>query len=225
MDTIHFQTPSLVDVAYKALKKDITERVLPPGEKIIIRELLERYGISETPIKQALNRMISEGLVETIPRKGMKVRDVKWEEIEELLDIRLMIETYYLKQVVANFKNDTDIQAKIAANLAEHTHIIETAVDLNDYFRNYYLDQEFHQLFIKCSGNKKIAQIYNNLGTHDYAHYIYQRQSREETLAGVREHEAIYRALTAGDETDLHNCIVTHIVNAKNKINRHLNRA
>ena len=225
MDIIQFQPQSLVDVAYKALKKDITERVLPPGRKIIIRELLERYGISETPIKQALNRMISEGLVESIPRKGIKVRDVKWEEIEELLDIRLMIETYYLKQIMANLRNDAEMQAKIAANLAEHTQIIETAADLNDYFRNYYLDQEFHQLFVKCSGNRKITQIYNNLGTHDYAHYIYQRQSREETLAGVREHEAILRALTAGDEAELRNGIVTHIVNAKNKINRHLNRA
>lgn len=51
MDTMHYQTQTLVEVAYKALKKDITERTLIPGKKIVLRELSERYGISETPIK------------------------------------------------------------------------------------------------------------------------------------------------------------------------------
>ncbi|MCX7779802.1 MAG: GntR family transcriptional regulator [Negativicutes bacterium] len=222
MDTLHYQSQTLVDVAYKALKKDITERVLLPGQKIIIRELHERYGISETPIKQALNRMITEGLVESIPRKGIKVREVRWEEIEEIFDIRLMIETYYLKQIMQTFRQDPEVKAKFSNNLCEHMRIIENAADLNDYFQNYYLDQEFHQLFVKCSGNKRIMRIYSSLGTHDYAHYIYGRQGRDETIAGVKEHEAIFQALAAQDEKELRCCIETHIINAKKKINRNL---
>ncbi|MCX8011744.1 MAG: GntR family transcriptional regulator, partial [Desulfobacterota bacterium] len=73
MGNLPYQPQSLVEIAYKALKKDITERVLAPGQKIIIREINERYGISETPIKQALNRLIAEGLVESIPRRGVRV--------------------------------------------------------------------------------------------------------------------------------------------------------
>lgn len=224
MDTMHYQSQTLVDVAYKALKKDITERVLLPGKKIIIRELQERYGISETPIKQALNRLITEGLVESIPRKGIKVTEITWEDLEELFDIRLMLETYYLKQVMKNFKNNPDIHRQFLKLLREHTWIIEKGVDLNDYFQNYYLDQEFHQLFVKCSGNRRISRIYNNLGTHDYAYYIYRRQSHEETIAGVREHEDIYNALVAQDEAELRKCIETHIVNARNKVSLNLKK-
>lgn len=218
MDVMHYPTQTLVDVVYKALKKDIAEGILVPGQKVITRELHERYGISETPIKQALNRLITEGLVENTPRKGVKVRDIRWEEIEELWDIRLMIETYYAKKITQNF--DDAAREKFAANIADHTRIIETAVDLNDYFQNYYLDQEFHQLYIKCSGNKRITRIYNNLGTHVYAYYIYGRQGKEETIAGVREHEAIIAALVARDEAELKKCVELHIGNAQNKIDR-----
>jgi DNA-binding GntR family transcriptional regulator len=222
---MYYQTQTLVDVAYKAVKKDIAERILLPGQKIIIRELNERYGISETPIKQALNRLITEGLVENTPRKGIKVRNIRWEEIEELLDIRLMIETYYIKHIVQNFNATAEVKEKFSRNLSEHIRVIEHAADLNDYFQNYYLDQEFHQLFIKCSGNKRIMQIYNNLGTHVYAHYIYGRQSKDETIAGVKEHEAIFNALAARDEAELKRCIETHIINAKNKINKNMLKA
>lgn len=223
MDTMHYPTQTLVDVAYKALKKDIAEGVLIPGQKLITRELNERYRISETPIKQALNRLITEGLIESTPRRGHKVRDIQWDEIEELWDIRLMFETYYASQIIRNF--DTATAEKLAANINEHTRTIENAVDLNDYFRNYYLDQEFHQLYVKCAGNKRMTRIYNNLGTHVYSYYIYGRQGREETIAGVREHEAIYAALIAGDETELKRCVEIHITNAKNKVNRILGNA
>lgn len=219
MDTKHYQKQTLVDVAYKALKKDITERTLIPGEKIILRELHERYGISETPIKQALNRLITEGLIENIPRKGVKVRSIKWEDIEELLDIRMMIETYYIKQIIETFKNNPHIKDDFMKNITDHKRIIEYGTDVNDYFQNYSLDQEFHKMFVKCSGKKRIVQIYNNLGTHAYAYYIYGKQSKEETIAGVEEHEAIFNALVAQNEADLRRYVEIHIVNAKNKIN------
>jgi DNA-binding GntR family transcriptional regulator len=67
---IRFKRQTLVEVAYEALKKDITEHVFIPGQKIILREMNERYGISETPIKQALNRLIAEGIVKAHPGRG-----------------------------------------------------------------------------------------------------------------------------------------------------------
>lgn len=224
MDTINYKNETLVDVAYKLVKKEITERILVPGQKLVIRELQERYGISETPIKQALNRLISEGVVESIPRKGVKVRKMRWSEIEELMDIRLMIETYFLDQVILTFKQRTDIQQKLARNIAEHKRVIENVVDVNDYFENYSLDQEFHQMFVQCSGNKRLLEIYSNLGTHAYAYYVYGRQPREGMIEGVREHEAIYQALLAGDAAELRAQIERHIINAKKNVYEMLER-
>lgn len=217
MDTKHYQSLTLVDVVYEALKKDIAEKSFRPGQKLIIRELNERYGISGTPIKQALNRLITEGLVESIPRKGIKVRDLQWDEIEELMDIRLMIETFYVKKIIQNFKKHADIQEKLVNNLKNHMQIAEEGIGLKDFLKNYYLDQEFHQLLVRCSENHRIMQIYNHLGTHVYANYIYGRQAKEEIIPGIKEHEIIYNMLVEGDEIKLRSALESHIMNAKKR--------
>ncbi len=222
METLHYKTETLVEVAYKEIKNNITERILIPGQKIIIRELYERYGISETPIKQALNRLVTEGVVESIPRKGMRVRNVEWEEIEELMDIRFMIETYYISQAIQTVKNNQFIRELMKENLEKHMQLIENVASVKDYFQNYNLDQEFHQLFIKCSGNKRIVQIYNNLGTHVYSYYTYGKQDKEGMIEGVREHEAIYQALVAQDESKLRQVIEVHLINAKHNVQKML---
>lgn len=218
MDTKHYQNQTLVDVAYKALKRDITERALLPGQKLVTRELHERYGISETPIKLDLSRLITEGLIESTPRRGVNVRDINWADIDELLDVRKMIETYYLEPIIANFAADSSLQQQFLANITEHKRSVEQGVDINDYFAVYSLDYDFHRLFIGCAGNKRAAQVYDNLGTHAYAYYIYGRQSKEATIAGVLEHEAIYGALVAGDEGRLRASVELHLENAKEKI-------
>ena len=55
-----FDNPLLVDLAYGQIKKDILTKQLVPGRKIVVHDLSQRYQISETPIKQALNRLITE---------------------------------------------------------------------------------------------------------------------------------------------------------------------
>ena len=61
---------TLVDVAYHNIRKDIIEEYLPAGQKINLSDLCTRYGVSPTPIKQALNRLMAEGLVENIPARA-----------------------------------------------------------------------------------------------------------------------------------------------------------
>lgn len=218
MDTLHYQSQTLLEFAYKALKNDIIKNTLKPGQKIILRELSERYGISETPIKQALNRLVSEGLVESIPRKGMKVRVVKWEEIDNLFEIRYMIETFYIKNVIKYVKENPAVLDKFLSIMNEHESVTQKISDINEYYRNYYLDGKFHQLYIKCAGNKGTEQIYNNLGAHGYMYYVYGRQEISEMIKGVEEHRKIYNAMVAYDENEMKRCIEVHIENAKTKI-------
>jgi len=218
MEARHYQQQTLVEVAYTSLKYDITVGLLRPGRKVNIKELNERYGISETPIKQALNRLISEGLIESTPRKGVTVREINWDDIEELLDIRLMMETYYIRPAIQAFRRDPQLREEMLQNVTKHMRLVEHGMGVEDHFRAYSLDLEFHQMYMMCSGNKRVVLVYNHLGTHDYAYYIYGKQSKEATVLGVREHEDICRALLDGDEQRLQKCIETHIANAKTKI-------
>jgi DNA-binding GntR family transcriptional regulator len=218
MDVAQYQSRTLVEAAYKALKSDITRCVLPPGKKVIIRELVERYGVSETPIKQALNRLVTEGLVESIPRRGMKVRMVEWEEIVETLDLRYMIESYSIPGAIAHLRKEPSVFARMEALILEHESAAPLISDIEEYYRNYRIDAEFHRLFVSAAGNRKTTQLYAGLGTHGYMYYVFGRQRTSEMLDGVAEHRDILDALEAFDPCETEQRVRIHIDNAKMKL-------
>ena len=220
MDVAHYQSRTLVEEAYRALKSDITLCVLGPGRKILIRELIERYGVSETPIKQALNRLVSEGLVESIPRRGMKVRMVEWTELEETLDIRYMIEAYSIPSAVAHLRENPTTFTRLEELIREHEITARNISDIEEYYRNYGIDTEFHRLFVSTAGNSKTTRIYANLGTHGYMYYVFGKQRTSEMLDGVEEHKAILASLKAFDEAETERNIRLHIENAKTKLHK-----
>lgn len=210
---------SLVDFAYNALKRDIVTEHLTPGQKLVVRELCERYGVSETPIKQALNRLLTEGLIEVVIRKGMRVKQIRFEEIEDLLETRYMIEIFCVKHALLAIGENDVIRQSFNDNIENHRLIVQSAIDISNYFRNYQIDQEFHQIFVNCSGNNKIIEIYKNLGTHILMFYsIYYKQSWDRLKEGFIEHERIYNALICQDEKLLIQSIDTHILNGKKDI-------
>ena len=204
-----------MDLAYRAIKKDINTRTFTPGQKIIVRELAERYGTSETPIKQALNRLVTEGLVETLLRRGMRVKEMAWDWVEESLEARRMIETFCAKQAIIAVENDSNITKKFETNIRRHSKIIADAPDIAHYLEYAQLDYEFHRLLVTCSGNNKIVDMFKTLGSHLYMNYIYGVQKPSRAVEGVEEHKAIWNALKNRDLPLLIEAIETHISNGK----------
>ena len=211
----HLRTHSLVDLAYRAIKKDINTRTFLPGQKIIVRELAERYGTSETPIKQALNRLVTEGLVETFLRRGMRVKEMAWDWVQESLEARRMIETFCAKQAIIVVRCDKKIKKQFETNIKSHARILADASDMTKYFEHSQLDYEFHRLLVSCSGNKKIIDIYKNLGSHLYMNYIYGLQKGSRIAEAFEEHKAIWNALKDQDLPLLIESIEKHLLNGK----------
>ena len=211
----HLRTHSLVDLAYKAIKKDINSRTFLPGQKIILRELAERYGTSETPIKQALNRLVTEGLVETFLRRGMRVKEMALDWVEESLEARRMIETFCANQAIIVVRSDNKIKRQFEKNIKSHARVLADASDITYHFEHSRLDYEFHQLLVNCSGNKKIIEMYKNLGSHLYMNYIYGVQKESRTAEGFEEHKAIWNALKDQDLPLLIESIEKHLLNGK----------
>jgi len=215
------QKSTLVDIIYDNIRKDITQGVLLPGQNINIQELSERYGASLTPIKLALNRLISEKIIENFPRQGMKVKSVQADEIDEIFDMRLMLDLYYTKEIITTINYNEVIREELSRNVAEHLEIVtdmtpDSSVDA--YIQNYNYDYKFHELFLKCSGNKKIVDMFHYINPFLYSNYIFRRQSKEKNIAGVKEHEAILNAILSEDEEALKEALTVHSYNAKRTI-------
>ena len=208
---------NLIGYACENIKKDIIEGCLKPGGRIVVRELCERYNISGTPVKQALNRLVSEGLVESIPRRGMRVKAVTWSEICDILEMRRMMELYFADVVMRSLK-DPELHAPFEENLAEHLELARSSAGAVQYQRVYQLDQAFHRLYLQCAHNRKALQVFDTLNSHAYSTYLYGRQPRAKVVAGVTEHRVLWDALLEGDGQRARTAIARHFDNAKDII-------
>ena len=205
---------NLIGFSYESIKKGIIEGKLQPGSKLVVRELAERYGVSPTPVKQALNRLASEGLVESVPRRGMYLKPVTWSEICDIFDMRRMMDLYFLDTVMETLK-DTGLHAPFEQNIEENLELAKSSADAAQYQQVYRLDQTFHRLYLQCAHNEKALWTFDMLNTHAYSTYLYGRQPRVKTVEGVTEHRWIFDALRAGEGARAREAIALHYDNAK----------
>ena len=88
------ELPSVEDGVYRALREEIGRLALVPGRRLRLEELAERFQVSLTPVRHALRRLESEGLVVSVPRRGSRVAPLSVDELEEIQAIRLGLETF-----------------------------------------------------------------------------------------------------------------------------------
>lgn len=209
---------SLVDQAYHQIKEDLARGGLEPGQKIVFRELVERYGISETPIKQALNRLVTEGLVESIPRRGMRIRENSPSAFKETLDIRYILEDYFAQEVMESISFHTEVLDRMRENIQAQYATIEHLDEIDAFIENYRIDHEFHLLYIKCSGNRKAMEVYESIGAHSFGNFLFHKKPKEKFLSGIHEHEQIVDALARRDLPALREAIRIHMLNGKRSV-------
>jgi len=87
-------TSSLLDTAYEKIKQHITACEFRPGDYLNEAELSERLGIGRTPVHQAIDRLMMEGLVQVMPRKGIIVTPVSLNDVAQTIEVRLLNECH-----------------------------------------------------------------------------------------------------------------------------------
>src|ERR1700742_4044211 len=85
-------TSSLLDTAYEKIKQQITACEFRPGDYLNEADLSERLGIGRTPVHQAIDRLMMDGLVQVMPRKGIIVTPVSLDDVLQTVDVRLLNE-------------------------------------------------------------------------------------------------------------------------------------
>ena len=93
---------SLIDVALQQMKKSIICCELAPGEKLKVAELSKSYGLSSSPIREALNRLAQEGIVEANENKGFRVTELSMEDFREITRLRCLLESEALADAIAH---------------------------------------------------------------------------------------------------------------------------
>jgi len=134
---------------YSVLKGKILYFELKPGERIQERELSQELGVSRTPIREALNRLEQEGFITTFPNRGYFVSDFTHREVEELYDIREVLECFAIQQAVKRGnKKDWDSLDKILLDESKKTKD-----------QRFDIGRMFHEEIARISGNRMLQQM------------------------------------------------------------------
>lgn len=156
--------PTLKQLALKYLREKISEGVWPAGTRlsdlVISKEI---GGISRTPIREAINQLAAEGVLEIRPHEGAFIKTPSAETIEELYEIREILESHCARKVAANPNPDLLKSLQYCLSKIEE---LKDAVKPGDEFldedstaKQRAYDMEFHQHIIKAAGNHKLDKI------------------------------------------------------------------
>nr|WP_300309759.1 GntR family transcriptional regulator [Halomonas sp.] len=174
--------------------RDLIERgTLLPGEKIAEKQLCESFGVSRTPLREALKVLTSEGLVENLPNRGSRVVRLTRTGVQNTYDVMGALEGLSGELACPNI---TD--AELARVRKLHQRMLEfyRRKEIKPYFE---VNQQIHEAILAASHNDVLIEMYNNLSQR-VKRVRYSVEMGEDNWAqAVSDHEAMLEALEARD--------------------------
>jgi DNA-binding GntR family transcriptional regulator len=183
---------SVVDQVHAELLERIVAGELRPGARLRQEALAEQLGVSRTPLREALARLVSEGLVEFVPNRGATVAGRDFSDMEQAWRARLVIEPGAARLAAER-------QERLAIESMRETVLRQRSV-ADDVTASFALNREFHLALVAAAGNAHLSQFAELLWLSRIGVPIFARQARDraQVLAWADEHEAIAEAVAAG---------------------------
>jgi DNA-binding GntR family transcriptional regulator len=206
------------DSVYDRLRDEIIGGKIATGTRLVAAELAERYGSSTNPVREALQQLRGEGLVEIQPNRGARVREVSASFIRDISEIEQLVEPYLTRAFVrVALPGDIDrlvaIQAQIVAN------------NFRDLTLHHQLDRQFHQTIYDAHYNRQADALWqrNRALTDAVGHRFSVSPLRQGQV--IEEHEALIDAIRAGDEDKAARIVEQHVRGSALHIIEHIGRA
>jgi len=203
------------DAAYSALRQAILSYGLKPGSRLNVDELAAQLGVSLTPVRGAIQRLATEGLVEIRPRSGTFVATLSLQDVEETFQIRCALEC--LAAELAAGRLSVQSLRSLKGVLKELKKPMRDQASRETHER---LNSEFHLAILQASSNRRLLEMYSALNAHIKIARIHASEGdwnarqRQETL----EHEAILAGLESGNARAATEALRTHIYRAKDAL-------
>lgn len=145
---------SLVDRAYREIKHSILGNLYPPNFQMLEQDLASQLGMSRTPVREALIRLEKEGLVEIIPRRGMRVVPILLDDLLEIYDVMSCLECRAVERLAERKPSEEEI-----APLMEALTNMEQALESGDLEAWARADDTFHRGLVKLCGNERLCRL------------------------------------------------------------------
>lgn len=196
-------------LAYQQIKRDILNNTYPEGTVLVERKLCDIYNVSRSPIRNALQQLSHEGLLDFIPGKGATVAGFSIEDILEVYDLIEVLQLYAARQLCAK------IDDILLASLDTCLKNMKSCLDEGDILKSTRWDQKFHQFIITASANKRLASIYEQLSVQNQRFIATILDDADLAMRSWQEHKAIYESIERKDLPEIEERIRIHYKNIK----------
>lgn len=188
---------SLVEDAYRKLKDDILRNVYPPEFQATEVEMASRLAMSRTPIREALMRLQSEGLIEVTPRRGLRVLPIYPADLREIYELLCTLEAA-AAELLAKRRLPED--APEFRELEETNERMKAALERGDRLGWAEMDEKFHRLIVEHCGNNRIRRVIFNVWDQSHRARIFTAPLRPAPTESYKEHRSVMEAIKRGDE-------------------------
>lgn len=204
-------------IAPTALYQEVAERLrqrifaheLPPGTWIDEQHLAEEYGISRTPLREALKVLASEGLVTLKPRRGCYVTEISAQDLDDIFPLMAMLEGRCAFEAVQRAKR-SDIEVLKAI----HETLEKNASD--DRIEAFFeANQQFHQKIQELSGNRWLLMVIQDLRKVLKLSRMHSLSIEGRLQQSLEEHRAIMAAIVAGQAEEAEKAMHDHLLSGR----------
>ena len=197
---------SLAEQAYSLLKKAIISGKLEPKTELTEEKLASDLGVSRTPLREAIRKLATEGLIDLNKGKPATVATFTVEESLDYMEVRRVFEVYSIGRII--HAGDTSIVKELEDNLQEQMKAIAD----NDFpqFMNY--DRKFHLILASQNGNEKIKQLIHQMNTGINRAFLILSNTVEMSAApAYEEHKNLVDAIKNGNRKLAKEVMMDHL--------------
>ncbi|MCA8273475.1 GntR family transcriptional regulator [Burkholderia sp. AU30280] len=197
---------STADAVAASLREMIVNGELQAGERLVERDLAERFGISRIPMREAIQRLEREGLLEIFRNRGAVVRMLSASDVQEIYDMRALLEGDAIHRSVKRLDDETLARAELVHRLLGESNVPRRQGELN---------REFHALLYSCCGNERQLKAIAELRSQVERYERLQATLLADTPSFQVEHEEILQACRERNARGARAMTVAHLESAR----------
>ncbi|WP_043439852.1 GntR family transcriptional regulator [Arthrobacter sp. UNC362MFTsu5.1] len=200
---------SLRETVTRALRAAIIAGEMVPGVIYSAPSLGARFGVSATPVREAMLDLVRENIVSVEPNKGFRVLEISDKDLDQMAQIRLLLEPPVVRDVAAIIPKE---------DLAELRDLAQQIVDCaeeRDLVGYTDADREFHIRLLQYSGNSRLVDIVSDLRGHSRLSGLTQLAERGELGQSAQEHLEMVDLIEEGRADDLEELMKNHIAHVR----------
>lgn len=201
----------LSEKAYRLIKRKVVTLELPPSAVIDEHVLMQELGLGRTPIREALQRLDSEGLVNIVPRRGTFVNDISVTDLQKIFELRIVLEGFCARLAAQRITEEELQKMEDVLQDLERLHDGDPQVLMS-------IDKRFHRLLYSAADNEFMTDILNRLYDLSLRLWYLVLNHLNEVRHSIEQHFEVLNALQEGDGARAEAIIQKHILEFQQSI-------